>query len=155
MTSGANDRRLDAAGADWPPPLFRPERLYAWYFGVQAVVGIGLWVAFAGSTTVRSWFDLVPSNHAVTDAFFLADLLVGVLGSGLSAWALETGATWTLPIVAFTAGGMVYPTLYLVAWVAITGTHAGRTCLVIMIPPSTITCWITYQLYRTSRAARR
>ncbi len=152
MTPEARDPRVDPV-ADWPPAALRPERLYAWYFLAQAAVGMGLWVAFAGSSTARGWFDLVPSHRAVTQAFFLADLLVGVLGSILSAWALETRASWTLPIVAFTAGGMVYPTLYLVAWVALTGTAAGRTCLTIMIPPSTITCWITYQTFRTRRTA--
>ena len=82
------------------------------------------------------------------DAFVFADVLVVVVGSLLSAWALRSRAPWTVAVAAFTAGGIVYPTLYLVGWVSFTG--AGALCLAIMIPPSILTCWIAYQTYRTS-----
>ncbi len=127
----------------------RPERIYAAYLAAEAIVGVLLWVAFAASTTVRGWFDLMPAHHAVTDAFVLADLLVAVVGSALSAWGVDARKSWAVPMVAFTAGAMVYPTLYLVAWVSFAGT--GTACLAIMVPPAILTCWIAYQTWRTSR----
>ena|GEM_PF-2645159 len=131
----------------------RAEPIYVWYFVVQAVVGVGLWVALAGSDTIRSWFELRPGTPAVMDAFVFADVIIVVVGSLLSAWALHTGASWAVPVVAFTAGGVVYPTLYLAGWVSFTGT--GALCLAVMLPPSTLTCWIAYQTYRTSPGSRR
>ncbi len=133
--------------ADAPGP--GPEPVYVWYFVAQAAVGVALWVALAVSPTVRSWFELRPDTHAVMDAFVFADVLVVVVGSLLSAWALRTRAPWTVPMVAFTAGGVVYPTLYLVGWVSFTG--SGALCLAIMVPPATLTTWIAYQTYRTTR----
>ena len=127
------------------------EPIFVAYFVVQAIVGIGLWVALATSSTVRSWFELRPDTHAVMDAFVFADVAVVVVGSLLSAWGLRTGARWTVAVVAFTAGGIIYPTLYLVGWVSFTG--AGALCLAIMVPPSTLTCWIAYQTYAADRRA--
>lgn len=127
----------------------RPERIAAGYFLAQAIVGIGLWVAVATSGSVHDWIDLLPSHPPVTDAFFVADLVVGVVGSTLSAIALWRRSPWALPVVAFTTGGIVYPTLYLVAYVAWAG--EGRNVLSIMVPPSTLSCWFTYQTYRAGR----
>lgn len=131
------------------PDRWTPDRVYAGYFVAQAAVGVALWVALATSPRVADWIDLLPSHPSVTDSFFLADLFVGVLGSALSAVALGRGARWAFPVVAFTAGGMVYPTIYLMNYLALTG--VGRNVLAIMIPPSTLTCWITFQLFRAAR----
>ena len=124
------------------------EPVYIGYFVAQAVVGVVLWAGLAASPTVRSWFELRPDTHAVMDAFVFADVLVVVVGSLLSVWGLRTAAPWAVPVVAFTAGGVVYPTLYLVGWVSFAG--SGSLCLAIMVPPATLTCWIAYQTYRTS-----
>jgi hypothetical protein len=124
-------------------------RVFAAYLLLQAVVGILFWVALEWSPDIRKLFELTATNDDVTDAFFLADLLVGVAGSAAGAWALWSDARWGAPVVAFTAGGLVYPTLFLVAWVARTDT--GDACLLIMVPPSIITSSIAWW----ATAARR
>jgi len=126
-------------------------RLYAGYLAAQAVAGAALWVAFAFSPTVRSWFELMPEKHAVMDAFVFADLFLSVTGSAFGAWALARGSRAAVPVIAFTAGGIVYPTLYLLGWVSFAGT--GVACLGIMVPPAILTCWITYRVVRIDRAS--
>ena len=128
----------------------RAERVYAGYFVVQAAVGVALWVVFASSSTVRSWFDLVTERHAVANAFLYPDVAVIVVGSLLSAWALWVEAPSAVPLTAFTAGGVLYPTFYLVGWVMLGGDTGGLT-LAIMIPPSILTCWIAHQVWITRR----
>ncbi len=127
----------------------RPERLYAGFLVAQAACGVALWILFATSTTVRSWFELMPQYHRVMDAFVFADILVVVVGSLASAYAIDRRATWAVPVVAFTAGGVVYPTLYLLGWVSFAGT--GAACLGIMVPTAVLTCWVTYQTWKLSR----
>ncbi len=127
----------------------RPERLYAGFLVAQAVCGVLLWILFASSTTVRSWFELMPEYHRVMDAFVFADILVVVVGSLVSAYAIDRRASWAVPVVAFTAGGVVYPTLYLIGWVSFA--HTGTACLAIMVPTAILTCWVTYQTFKLSR----
>ena len=50
--------------------------------------------------------------------------------------------------MAFTAGAIVYPTLYLVGWVSFT--ESGSLCLAIMVPASIFTGWVSYQVWRAS-----
>ena len=138
-------RAMTAAGTT----SMRSERVYAIYLVAQAVCGVLLWVAFALLTGVRSWFELMPANHEVMDAFVFADLLVVVIGSSVSAWAIDTGRTWAVPVIAFTAGAIVYPTLYLIGWVSFA--HSGSACLAVMVPTSTLTCWVAYQTWKASR----
>jgi hypothetical protein len=115
------------------------ERVFAGYLLAQAVAGIGWWLTLARSPPVRSWFELSPGRPEVLDAFAVADAVV-IAGSALGARGLLARRPWTVPVVAFTAGGLVYPTLYLVGWVSFTG--AGSPCLAIMVPPTVFTCWI-------------
>ena len=129
------------------------ERLYAGYLVVQAACGIVLWILWAGVPTVRSWFELAADRHAVMDAFVFADLIVAVLGSVLSAWSIHGRKSWAVPMVAFTAGAMLYPTLYLVGWVSFKGT--GALCLAIMVPSTTLTCWVAYQTWKASLRPQR
>jgi hypothetical protein len=126
------------------------QRIFAGYMGLQAVVGVLFWVALLGSSRIRSGFDLMPAEHAVTDAFFLADVLVGVVGSALAAWALWSDARWAVPITAFTTGGIVYPTLFLVCWVAMVGT--GQACLAIMLPPAVLGSYVTWRVWVIDRS---
>lgn len=125
-----------------------PRRLYAGYLAVQAVAGVLLWLVFALSGTVRGWFELMAERHTVMDAFVFADLALVVVGSALSAWAVATDRQWSVPAVAFTAGAIVYPTLYLVGWVSFT--EAGALCLAIMVPAAILTCWVAYQVWRAT-----
>jgi len=121
------------------------QRVFAGYMALQALVGVLFWTALAASPRIRSVFDLMPAHHEVTDAFFLADLLVGVVGSAFGAWGLWTAARWTVPVLAFTTGGIVYPTLFLVCWVALAGT--GEATLAIMLPPSVLSSWVTWRTW--------
>ena len=116
----------------------------AGYFGLQAVCGIVLWVLIAVSPTVRSGFDLVEGRRVVTDAYFFADL-VAVGGSALAAWAAWRDRPWAVVAAAVTLGAVVYPTVYLIAWVAIDGTAAAA--LGVMVPVTVLTAWATRQLW--------
>lgn len=129
----------------------QPERVYAWYLGAQAVVGVLLWVALGASSTVRGWFDLLPGQHAVMDAFVFGDLAVIVVGSSLGAWAVAAGKSWAVPVTAFTAGAVVYPTLYLLGWVSFTNGSTGTIALLVMVGVSTLTCFIAYKVWRLAR----
>jgi hypothetical protein len=125
-------------------------QLSAAYFVLQAIVGIALWVGYAGSPTLRSWFGLLAAKRAVTEAFAYPDLGVIVVGSLLSAWALASRARRAVPLTAFTAGAVLYPTLFLVGWVAMTRGATGSATLAIMIPPSVLTSWIAYLTWRAT-----
>jgi hypothetical protein len=125
------------------------KRAYASYLLAQTLLGIVWWVTLATSTSVRSWFELMPEHHAVMDAFVFADLAVVVVGSALSAWAIEREVAWAVPMVAFTAGGIVYPTLYLLGWVSFTG--VGSPLLAAMLAVSSLTSWVAFQIWRTRR----
>jgi hypothetical protein len=113
------------------------------------VLGCLQWSIFFLSPTVRGWFELLPAEHATTDAFVVADLGVVILGSALSAWGVWTGKRWAVPAVMFTAGGIVYATLYLVGWVGLTGD--GSVLLWMMLVVTTLTCWCAYQVWRLAR----
>lgn len=126
------------------------KRVYVGYLATQTVLGIGWWIALATSPSVRSWFELMAEHHAVMDAFVFADVAVVVVGSALSAWAIEREVAWAVPMVAFTAGGIVYPTLYLFGWVSFT--TVGSPLLAAMIAVSTLTCWVAFQLWRNRTA---
>jgi hypothetical protein len=109
------------------------DRMYGGYLAIQAVCGILLWMGVESSDTIRDWFELVPAEPAVTDAFKYADLSIAVVASALGAYGVFTRASWTVPVAAFTAGSLVYPTAYLVAWVAMTGENT--VALAVMVAP--------------------
>ena len=121
-------------------------RVFATYLAVQAVVGLAFWVGLAVSDEVRKLFELVPEVRSVTSAWLFADLVVGVLGSALGAYALWADARWALPVVAFTTGGIVYPTIMLATWVLMEDT--GLATLAIMVPPSVISLYVTWWTWR-------
>lgn len=131
------------------PDSGKTDRVVAGYLTLQAAVGVALWVAWTWSPTARSWFDLAADRPGVMDAFVVADLGAAVSGSVASARGFWRGAAWAVPAVAFTAGTLVYPTLFLVGWVSLEGT--GALCLAIMIPPSILTSWIAWQSWRRQR----
>jgi hypothetical protein len=134
-------------------PTTAIDRIYAAYFVVQAAVGIALWVGYASSSALRSWAGLVPGHAAVTTAFAYPDLGVIVVGSLLSAWAIHGGRASAVPFTAFTAGAVLYPTLYLMGWVALTHDR-GTGTLAMMLPPALLTSWISYQVFATRSATR-
>jgi hypothetical protein len=122
------------------------QRVFAAFLVAQAVVGLAWWTALVVSPTARSWFELWPERPEMLDSLLLADLLVIVAGSLVGAWGIERETRWAVPVVAFVAGGLLYVTLYLMAWVALTG--VGALCFVIMVPPTTLTCWVAVHLWR-------
>lgn len=127
-------------------------RTYGGYFVVQAVVGIGFWVALATSAAVRAGFELLDVEHAVTDSFLFADIAVGIIGSLVAAGAILAGRRWAPVVAAFAAGGLTYATLYILAWVSFTG-HGG-VMLGIMVPPATLSCFVAHQVWRAWMPAR-
>ena len=127
-------------------------RVFAAYLVVQAVVGLAFWVGLAASEEVRELFELAPERRSVTTAWLLADLLVGVLGSAVGAYALWKDRGWALPVIAFTTGGIVYPTLMLVLWVLMEDT--GMATLAIMVPPSVISLYVTWWTWRSGPGER-
>ena len=148
MARAGDDVRSDAAPSH--PETTAADHVYAAYFVLQAVVGVALWLVYAASPAARSWVGLVPARPAVTAAFAYPDLGVIVLGSLLSAWAIEGRSPAAVPLTAFTAGGVLYPTLYLLGWVSTTN-HTGSGVLAIMLPPALLTSWISWQVWRTRR----
>ena len=118
----------------------------AGYFAMQAVLGVLLWVGVGSSEVVRSWLELVPERPQVTDAFLPADVLV-IASSALAAWALWRGRPWAMVPVLFTVGGVVYPTAYLVGWVATTD-GTGEVALGIMVTTSALTCGAALLVWR-------
>ena len=116
------------------------------YFVAQAVVGTLLWVAYASSPQMRSWFGLA-ARPAVTSSFAWPDLAVIVVASSASALALAARSRWAVPATALTAGAVLYPTVYLVGWVATT-TGSGGATLAIMIPPALLSCWFAWHVAR-------
>lgn len=138
-----------------PPPegVSPPDTssIYAGYLWVQAVMGVVLWVGIATSSTVRGWFELDADLPAVTDAFFLADMGV-VIASAAGAWGIGHRRRWATVAVAVAFGGVVYPTIYLVAWVTFTE-GVGGVALAVMLVVSTLTGLVLYQTWRLDRSA--
>ena len=136
--SGPNDF------ADWHAQA--NARIYGGYLALQAIAGILLWLAVAESATVRSWFEVIAGRPEVMNAFGVADMGV-VVTSAISAWAVTARRPWAPVLVAFTAAGLLYPTLWLVGWVVYT--DGGGAALALMIAPTTITCWLTVLTWRS------
>jgi hypothetical protein len=130
--------------SDW-----KPVRVYAGYFALQAVAGIGFWVVVATVTPIRKVFEMSPHQHAVTNSFLFADIVIGIIGSGICAWGLWGSRRWAGAASLFVAGGMVYSAVYLAGWVAFTGVGGGL--LALMIPPSSLSAWSAYQGWRLTR----
>ena len=133
-----------ASAAAW-----KPIRVYAGYFGLQAVAGVGFWIVVAAVAPVRHVFEMWPRQHAVTNSFLFADLVIGIGGSAVAGAGLWTERRWAAALSLFVAGGMVYATIYLVGWVAFTGVGSGL--LALMVVPSTLSVWAALQAWRLSR----
>lgn len=132
-----------------PPSGWQPVRAYAAYFALQAVAGVAFWVLVATLDPVRTVFEMSESQHAVTDSFLFADLIIGIAGSAVAATGLWHGRRWAGALALFVAGGMVYATVYLAGWVGFTGDGAGL--LALMIPPSSLSAWCAVQGWRLTR----
>ncbi|MCC5953778.1 MAG: hypothetical protein JJU45_16925 [Acidimicrobiia bacterium] len=123
-------------------------RVFSLYLAAQAVAGVLFWALFHGVDEIRTEIELVATVPAVTDSFLLADAAV-VATSAAAAWGLHRGARWAVVAVALTTGGLLYPTLFLIAWVPAAETGLGA--LAVMVPPTLLTSWITWQVWRAER----
>lgn len=124
-------------------------RVYAGYFALQAVGGIGFWVAVAAVPAVREVFEMSTRQHAVTDSYLFADIVIGIIGSAVAAAGIASKRPWGAAVALFVAGGMVYATIYLVGWVAFTGKGAGL--LALMVVPSTLSAYVAASAWRLHR----
>jgi hypothetical protein len=124
-------------------------RVYGGYFLLQAVAGIGFWVAVAAVPAVRRVFEMSSRQHAVTDSYLFADIAIGIIGSAVAGAGLWRGARWGAAVALFVAGGMVYATIYLIGWVSFTGDGGGL--LALMVVPSTLSAWCAAQSWRLHR----
>lgn len=113
---------------------------------MQAVAGVVLWVLIASTSVVRDAFELDSARRGVTDAFFGADMVV-VASSAVAAVGLWRTRRWAPLASAFTLGGVVYPTVYLVSWVSTTG-GTGSVALGVMAVVSVLTAWVTWRSWR-------
>jgi hypothetical protein len=87
-----------------------------WFAG-QATATVVWWLLLAVSDRVRGWFEM-SDDRAVLSSFVLADLVLIVGGSLVTAVALWRRAQWAGWVAMATAGAVAYATLYLVAWKA-------------------------------------
>ncbi|WP_426573796.1 hypothetical protein [Aquihabitans sp. McL0605] len=124
-------------------------RVYAGYFALQAVAGIGFWVAVAAVPAIRKVFEMSTRQHAVTDSFLFADIAIGIIGSAVASAGIVSKRRWGSAVALFVAGGMVYATIYLVGWVAFTGKGAGL--LGLMVVPSTLSVFVAVSAWRLHR----
>ena len=120
--------------------------VFAGYLVLQALGGVVLWMLVFDSETIRSWFEVVDTRREVMNAFAVADLCA-VVSSLVSAWGVAGRHAWAPVMVAFTAATLLYPTAWLVGWVALT--DGGDAALLVMIAPTTITGWVAVQTWRT------
>jgi hypothetical protein len=120
--------------------------LIAVYFVIQAVVGVALWLVVGLWRPFRALVELVPDHPRVVDAFLLPDIVVIVTGSLATAWALRSRRGWAPLAAAFTAGAVVYPTVFLAGWFVRGGEGAGAA-LMVMLPPAICSCWLTVRLW--------
>lgn len=120
------------------------------YFAIQAVNGSILWAVSTRSDTVRSWLEVDAARRAVTNGFAAADLAVIVLGSLLAAAGLLLGRRWGVAAALVTTGAVLYPTAFLVAWVA-TVPGAETMGLALMIPTSVVSALASWLAWRSLR----
>lgn len=137
-----------------PPPQHEAadllvRRVLGGYFVVQAVVGGGFWALVASSPSVRSGFEMLAAEHAVTDSFVVADVVLGIVGSAVAAGLVLAGRPSAPAVCALVAGGIAYATLYILAWVVFTGSAGAM--LGIMVPPAVLSCFCAHQVWRAWR----
>ena len=124
-------------------------RVYAGYYGLQAIAGIGFWLAVATVPAVRKVFEMSTRQHAVTDSYLFADIAIGIIGSAIASAGILSKRRWGSALALFVAGGMVYATIYLVGWVAFTSKGSGL--LALMVVPSTLSAFVAFQAWRLHR----
>lgn len=138
--------RIEPKPAVTPLPV---EVAAAAFYALQAVMGAVLWIGVGASDVVRSWMELVPERPQVTDGFMPADVIV-IASSALAAWALWRACSWAVVPVMFTLGGIVYPTVYLIAW-ATTTDGSGDIALAAMLAAAALNCGSALLVWQARR----
>ena len=129
-TPGSETPKASPAGSAAVARL--EQQVCAGYLVVQTVGGIVQWAAVYAWATWRKGYELVPEHPEVTDGFLVPDILL-IVASALAAWGVWRARSWAVPATAVVAGLVIYPTVYLVAWVL---GHQGRggIALAVMVP---------------------
>jgi hypothetical protein len=140
------DASASSDEVDWAA---RSDRIAAGYLGLQALLGVALWITIWSSPAVRSAFEIVEGESEVTNAFAFADLGGIVVASALTAWAVRTRRSWAVLAAGVTVGAVLYPTLFLVGWVVLT--DDDTFALATMVPVSFLTCWAAWNVWRVRR----
>ena len=122
------------------------QRVFAGYMALQALVGVLFWTALGRLAP----HPVGVRPHALAPRGHRRVLPGRPAGRGGRLGLRRPGASgpaarWTVPVLAFTTGGIVYPTLFLVCWVALAGT--GEATLAIMLPPSVLSSWVTWRAW--------
>lgn len=89
------------------------------FFALQSAAFAAWWLYLWLFPASRSIF--LPPGAAEIEllAFALPDLLVAALASAAAAISLAVGARWAVPLAWFSAGAVVYATVYCIAWAAL------------------------------------
>jgi hypothetical protein len=128
------------------PASSRDHRLASAYLCAQSTACVVWWLALAGSATVRSWFEMDAARREVLSSFVTADVAVLVVGSAVAASLLRRGHPRAWLMVAAVAGGLLYATLVLAAWVGFGG--SGAIGLVPMGAAAAITISVAVRVAR-------
>jgi hypothetical protein len=143
--AGAGRGAPGSAGTGARSPAANP--IFAGYFVLQTLAGFALWIAMAVSPAIGDAVG-IAEQRAVTDAFVVPDMVLIVVGSVASAIGLWRGRSWAVPATAFTAGAVLYPTVYLFGLVLFTDGDTGSAAMGVMIPPSVLTAFIACHVWR-------
>ena len=146
MSSSTEDETVDEPFDPSAAVGVLRRQMGAGYLGLQAVLGIVLWVLIGENESFRELFELVPEEREVMSSFVLADLGLVVVGSALAAWGIWDDRPWATPAVAFTTGAVLYPTFFLLVWVPLTG--VATVALAHMVTVSGLTIWVLVATWR-------
>lgn len=96
-------------------------RIVAGYLAVQAISTLSWWWCLLWLPSSRKWFQPESWPDQVLLSFWLADLSLIVIGSGVACWAVMTQTRWAALSVWVLSGAAGYATLYCIGCSAITG----------------------------------
>lgn len=116
-------------------------RIWGVYLVCQGLAGAAWWGCLVGMPLTRDCFKPPGAPDWAILAFWLADLLLFVVGSLLSAVFVFRGSALARPVLWFTAGGVSYASLYCVGLSLLTGTVWLASAA--MLPAMAITLWIS------------
>jgi hypothetical protein len=111
------------------------------YLVAQAILVAVWWLSLALQPDVRHWFRPANAPDSMLLAFWLADLVCVIFGSGLAAWLMHNRDPRRAFVLSFTSGALVYGLLYGVALSLMTG--EAWLGVLLMAPATALTLLIT------------